>query len=74
MTEVFLRIHDVESRTGLRKSHLYALASQGNFPAPLKISGRASAWIESEVLEWVVKRIRASGRRTPDAVSAAVEP
>ena len=49
MNETLLRLRDVETRTGLRRSHLYALAARGEFPKPLKLGDRASAWIEREV-------------------------
>jgi prophage regulatory protein len=62
MTEILLRLRDVESRTGLRRSHLYGLAARGEFPKPLKLGNRASAWVAGEVDAWINARIRASGR------------
>jgi prophage regulatory protein len=67
MTDKLLRLPDVEARTGLRRSHIYGLAAKGRFPAPLKLGDRASAWVESEVRDWVTARIRASGRSVPPA-------
>ncbi|HVC37764.1 MAG TPA: AlpA family transcriptional regulator [Gammaproteobacteria bacterium] len=53
-----LRIAQVEAATGLKKSALYRLASEGRFPKPLKITGaRASAWPESQVQAWIRERI-----------------
>lgn len=66
MNETLLRLRDVEARTGLKRSHLYGLAARGEFPKPLKLGDRASAWVESEVTEWVYSRIRASGRPVSD--------
>jgi prophage regulatory protein len=66
MNETLLRLRDVEARTGLKRSHLYGLAARGEFPKPLKLGDRASAWVESEVTEWVYSRIRASGRPVYD--------
>jgi prophage regulatory protein len=62
MPETLLRLRDVESRTGLRRSHLYGLAQRGEFPKPLKLGNRASAWVAGEVDAWINARIRASGR------------
>jgi len=62
MSETLLRLSSVKSRTGLGRSHIYALAARGAFPRPLKLGNRASAWVESEVTEWVNSRIRESGR------------
>lgn len=43
--------------TGLSRSHLYALAQQGIFPKPVKLTERSSAWVESEVQGWIESRI-----------------
>ena len=55
-----LRISEVRARTGLSRSHLYQLAQCGEFPSPVKLgtapSARASAWIESEIADWIAKR------------------
>ena len=45
--------------TGLSRSHTYALAQRGDFPKPIKLTGRSSAWVESEVLGWIDSRIKA---------------
>jgi prophage regulatory protein len=71
MSEKLLRLPDVEARTGLRRSHLYALAARGEFPKPLKLGDRASAWIEREVSDWINSRIRAAGRHEPDSTERA---
>jgi len=49
MQESFIRLKKVEDRTGLKKSMVYSLISNGEFPKPIKIGERAVAWIESEV-------------------------
>ena len=67
MTETLLRLPDVEARTGLRRSHIYYLSSRGQFPRPLKLGNRASAWVEREVTGWINARIRASGRQLSDS-------
>jgi prophage regulatory protein len=71
MNETLLRLRDVESRTGLRRSHIYSLAARGEFPKPLKLGDRASAWIEREVSDWINSRIRAAGRRRLDSTEQA---
>ena len=43
--------------TGISRSHLYALAEKGEFPKQIKLSERSSAWVESEVQEWIDTRI-----------------
>jgi len=56
--ERLIRLPQVESLTGLRRAHLYGLARRGQFPKPVKIGARASAWRESLVLAWIQDRIR----------------
>lgn len=55
-----LRLPAVERRTGLRKSAIREAIRKGTFPAPIKIGPRASAWVESEVADWIAARIEAS--------------
>lgn len=64
-----IRLPDVERKVGLRRSTIYALAKQQRFPAPIKLSTHASAWVESEVDAWLNARIAAAGR--PPAQLAA---
>jgi prophage regulatory protein len=52
-----LKIPEVRAKTGLSRSHLYALAQNGEFPKPVKLSERSSAWVESEVDSWIEERI-----------------
>lgn len=61
----FLRMPAVREKTGLGRDSLYRLAHAGKFPKPIKISDRASAWLESEVDQWCASRIAER-----DAVSA----
>lgn len=51
-----LKCPSVKEATGLSKSHLYALIRRGDFPAPLKLSARAVAWRESDVMAWLDSR------------------
>jgi prophage regulatory protein len=71
MSETLLRLPDVEARTGLRRSHIYHLSSRGQFPRPLKLGDRASAWIEREVSDWIDSRIRAAGRHGSNSTERA---
>ena len=53
----FIRLREVLSLTGRSKTSVY---SDPNFPRPVKLSMRQSAWIESEVKMWMNERILAS--------------
>ena len=55
--ERFLRWPEVARRVGICRSHAHALAAKGEFPKPIKIGPRASAWVESAIDEWVSNRI-----------------
>jgi len=59
--ETFWRLPEVERRTGLRRAYIYQQARLGNFPRPLKIGVRASAWRASEIVGWIESRIAAAG-------------
>lgn len=59
-TEAFLRLPEVSRRVGFSKSRLYALISKGQFPQPIRIGQRASAWLESEIDAWIAARVSAS--------------
>jgi prophage regulatory protein len=56
--ERLIRLPQVESLTGLKRAHIYGLARRGQFPKPIKVGTRASAWRESLVRQWVQDRIR----------------
>jgi len=53
----FLRIDQVEDLTAISRSHIYHLASQGQFPRQVNLLGRSVRWLESEVLEWMAQRL-----------------
>ena len=57
MAETFLRLPQVMAKSGLCRSAVYALP---NFPKPVKIGGRATAWVESEVDAWIEATIKAN--------------
>ena len=58
-----IRLKEVLAICGKSRSSVYEAIKTGNFPAPIKLHGRSSAWIKSEVLQWAEGCIRAS--RTP---------
>lgn len=57
---VFVRKPVVLSRFGFSNSQLYKLIQSGEFPPPIKISPRCSAWVESELDAHAEKLITAS--------------
>ena len=52
--ERLLRLPEVMEQTGLNRNKVYA---SKDFPRPIKIGPRTSAWVESEVQEWIYSQI-----------------
>jgi len=59
--ENILRLAEVQKRIGLCRSRIYQLIEAGKFPKQIKLSERASGWLESEINEWIEERIQARG-------------
>ncbi|MDX5976020.1 helix-turn-helix transcriptional regulator [Vreelandella alkaliphila] len=57
-----LKRPEVRKRTTLSDSALYRLMERGQFPRPIQLNphGRAVAWVESEVEQWIEQRIEAA--------------
>lgn len=58
--ERFIRLGEVLATCGKSRSSVYAGIKEGTFPAPVKLQGRSSAWLRSEVLRWMQTCIEAS--------------
>lgn len=52
-----MRRKQVEARTGLARSTIYAGIKRGTFPAPIKLGAKPVGWIEAEVNAWIEARI-----------------
>ncbi len=55
-----LRRPQVEARTGLSRSTIYARMQDGTFPRPILLGSRAVGWLEHEIDDWLDQRIKAS--------------
>jgi prophage regulatory protein len=53
-----LRRKQVERRTGLKRSTMYLMIAEGEFPKPIKLRKRSAGWVEHEIEDWIVKRIK----------------
>jgi len=58
-----LPMPDVEIITGVKKSTIYKLMKERQFPTPVQITARRVAWPESRVLQWVQERIAAADQQ-----------
>lgn len=52
-----IRLKEVINSTGLGRSSIYNYISGGRFPKPVSLGGRAVAWVEEEIEEWIQEKI-----------------
>lgn len=62
--EALLRRKQIEACTGLSRSTIYALMSEGKFPKPIPLTGRTVAWTQSSVDKWIAERIAAANTQS----------
>jgi prophage regulatory protein len=67
MTHTMLRLPAVRARTGLSRSTIYLRVADGSFPLPVKLGGRAVAWLEAEIQEWLQRKVDARRELKPRA-------
>lgn len=65
------RLPQVIARTQLSRSEIYRKVVLGDFPKPIKLGERASAWPEHEVTAWIASRIAARDSAALAATSRA---
>lgn len=53
-----IRLSEVLTMTGLSRSSMYRSIEEKQFPEQVQLGGRAVAWVESEVQEWIRQRIK----------------
>jgi prophage regulatory protein len=61
MNETLLRLPQVESMIGLKRSSIYSRIAAGEFPKPINLGARAVAFKNSDIQSWIAERARASG-------------
>ncbi|EKO3675813.1 helix-turn-helix transcriptional regulator [Vibrio metschnikovii] len=52
-----IRFREVLALTGLSRSSMYRFIEENDFPTQVQLGGRAVAWVESEVQDWIRKRV-----------------
>ena len=67
MKITILRLPAVKAHTGLSRSTIYLRISEGSFPKPVSLGGRAVGWIEEEVNNWLNQQIETSRSTLLDA-------
>lgn len=58
-----IRLAEVETLTGLKKSSLYGLTRAGKFVTPVRLSARCTAWSYTAVQQWIQARITEAGAK-----------
>lgn len=53
MAKRLIRLPDVMSITGLKRSTIYFKMKEGKFPNNIPIGERSVAWVEGEVINWI---------------------
>ena len=60
MAHNILRLPAVKNRTGLSRSTIYLRVTEGKFPKPINLGGRAVGWLEVEIQDWLDQQVQAS--------------
>ncbi|WP_417859541.1 helix-turn-helix transcriptional regulator [Xanthomarina gelatinilytica] len=53
----FLRLKEVKDITGLSRSTIYEFMRKGDFPRNVSLGANSTAWISTEIDQWVNDRI-----------------
>ena len=56
--ERFLKAKEVAQLTSISIPHIRRLAREGKFPNPVPLTENRSAWLKSEIDEWISECIR----------------
>ena len=52
-----IRMPEVVKICGLSRASIYRIIKKNDFPAPVKLSAQAVAWVHHEIMKWVEDRI-----------------
>lgn len=63
-SQVLLKLNDVISMTRLSRSSIYSAIKSGAFPSSVRIGKRSTAWVRSEVEDYISQQIDRSRPRT----------
>lgn len=59
--QALLRLQEVKALTGMGKTLIYRLIAQNRFPSPIHPAGsRISAWLASDIDDWISNQARVS--------------
>ena len=52
-----MRLPEVVQMTGVSRSTIYRWMANGEFPKQVSLGGNTVAWLESDVEDWIQRRI-----------------
>ena len=52
----FIRLRDVEERTGLSDTTIWRYERAGNFPSRRRLGLNAVGWLDTEIDQWIKSR------------------
>jgi len=58
-----LRMKDVIAKLGLSRSTIYNLINAGDFPPSFRLHKQSVGWLESDIDEWILKRMAENKKR-----------
>lgn len=58
-----MKLPEVVRMTGVPESSVYWRISKGEFPRPIKIGERASAWNSDEIEKWIAAKVAAANHK-----------
>lgn len=59
ISERLVRLPEVETIVGFKKSTIWAKVKEGTFPKPIKLADRITVWKLTDLDKWVKKEIEA---------------
>lgn len=59
----FIRQPEVSRITSIPKSSIAIEVEDGNFPAPVEISGRSRGWLRREIYDWMREKLNERDRK-----------
>jgi prophage regulatory protein len=65
MTDRLLKVGEVAAKISFHETTVFDMVSAGRFPAPIRLSRRASRWSEAEVDAWIEARLAERKQATP---------
>ena len=56
-SHMLLRLPQVMTKTGLKRTQIYAYMKTGDFPLSIKIGPASVAWLEEEIDDWINRKL-----------------